>query len=244
MDLRRTLVPFNPSFFEQEASSGVRKSLPQTFDFICKTNHWNSVDGVSGQGSSPAQTGQLLRNLSTLLQSLHIRTLLDLPCGDFSWLRLLDPPVPHYIGGDVVEEIIGRNRASFGNPRMLFRVIDLCRDPLPDSDLLLCRDCLVHLSFADIHAALRNIRRSRISHVLLTTFTGCDHNEDITTGDWRPINLLHPPFGFPSPVLILNEGCTEGDGRFADKSMALWRVASLPDVYPAGPTTIQHKVQT
>jgi hypothetical protein len=45
---------------------------------------------------------------------------------------------------------------------------DLTRDPLPKVDLVLCRDCLVHLSFDDIYESLDNLRRSG-SMLLLTT---------------------------------------------------------------------------
>jgi hypothetical protein len=51
---------------------------------------------------------------------------------------------------------------------------------------------------------------------------------DLPCGDWRPLNFEQPPFGFPRPIEVLREGCTEQEGLFADKSLALWRVADLP----------------
>ena len=95
-------------------------------------------------------------------------------------------------------------------------------------DLLLCRDALVHFSFADIHRALANLKRSAIPYVLATTFPTTDVNDDITTGDWQPLNLEALPIRFPPPLRLINEGCTEGAGRFSDKSLGLWRVADLP----------------
>lgn len=56
-------------------------------------------------------------------------------------------------------------------------------------------------------------------------------NRDITTGDWRPINLQLAPYHFPQPVDRLNEGSAEVDedlGAFPDKSLGLWRLADLP----------------
>jgi len=52
-------------------------------------------------------------------------------------------------------------------------------------------------------------------------------NLGIVTGDWRPIDLTKPPFDLPQPVELLNEGCTEQGGAFADKSLGLWPVSSL-----------------
>jgi hypothetical protein len=62
---------------------------------------------------------------------------------------------------------------------------------------------------------------------MTTTFTECEENVDIVTGDWRIINLQIPPFSLPEPVLILNEECTEGDGTYADKSLGLWKISDL-----------------
>ena len=106
-------------------------------------------------------------------------------------------------------------------------LLDLTRDPLPKADLLFSRDCLVHLSFADVRRALGGVLRSGIPYLLTTTFPGGASNEDIVTGDWRPLDLERPPFSFPRPLRLIEEGCTEGDGRFAGKSLGLWRVADL-----------------
>jgi hypothetical protein len=85
----------------------------------------------------------------------------------------------------------------------------------------------VHLGNAHAVAALANIARSEISWLLTTTFPREPENLDIVTGDWRPIDLTKPPFGLPEPVELLNEGCTEQDGAFSDKSLGLWPVSSL-----------------
>ena len=112
--------------------------------------------------------------------------------------------------------------------RLRHRSASSTGSPLPSADLLLCRDCLVHLSFQDAGQALANIRRSTIGYLLTTTFPGEADNQDIVTGDWRPLNLERPPFSFPAPLDRIKEGCTEAGGRFGDKSLALWAVADLP----------------
>jgi hypothetical protein len=118
-------------------------------------------------------------------------------------------------------------QTAFTDSQHRFLVLDLTRDDLPQADALLCRDCLVHLSFADIRRALANVLRSGIPYLMTTTFPGCEVNEDIVTGDWRPLNLTRPPFDFPPPLELLNEGCTEGGGLFADKSLAVWQTAKV-----------------
>ena len=132
-----------------------------------------------------------------------------------------------YIGADVLPELVESNQRRWETPARTFITLDLIRDPLPAADLLLCRDCLVHLSNADISSALGNIRRSGIQWFLTTTFPGCAANDDIVTGDWRPLNLQLPPFSLPAPRELVDEHCTEGGGAFADKSLALWHVDDL-----------------
>jgi hypothetical protein len=42
--------------------------------------------------------------------------------------------------------------------------------------------------------------------------------------------LTLPPFNFPQPIEVITEGCTENDGRYADKSLMLWNISDLPAV--------------
>lgn len=221
-ETRRTRVPFDPFHFERQAAAGRRYSTADTFREIYRTNHWGATER-SGEGASAHQAAAVLRHLAALIERLAIRTLLDVPCGDFAWMQHLDADV-EYIGGDVLPELALRNQQQWGAPRRRFLPLDLLTDDLPDADLLLCRDCLVHLSVADVHAALANIRRSRCTWLLTTTFPGVTANEDIVTGDWRPLNLQLSPFALPAPYLLLDEQCTEGGGLFADKSLGLWRI--------------------
>ena len=131
------------------------------------------------------------------------------------------------IGGDILPEIVAANQALWGGTARKFVRIDIIRDQLPAADLVLCRDCFVHLSNAEVLEAVRNITNGSIEYLLTTTFPECDENVDIVTGDWRVINLQLPPFNFPAPELIINEECTESDGMFADKSLALWKVGNM-----------------
>jgi len=160
---------------------------------------------------------------------LNIKSLLDLPCGDFNWLKNLYLPELFYTGGDIVQELIVKNNKQYGGAKRKFLSIDLISGRLPDADLLLCRDCLVHFSYNDIQKTIRNIKKNKIKYLLTTTFTDCSINEDIITGDWRPVNLSLSPFNFPEPLELINEKCTEGDGIFSDKSLGLWLVKDLPD---------------
>ena len=186
---------------------------------------WKEKDSSSGPGSSLAQTEAIRRILPGLLEELGCRSLLDLPCGDFFWMRLLDLDV-EYTGGDIVEEIVETNRERYATDRRRFLRLDLLNDDLPRADLVLCRDCLVHLSFEHIARALANIRASGSKWLLTTTFAGRDRNEDILTGLWRPINLQLPPFNFPEPTRLIDEESPLEDQQ--DKRLGLWAAADIP----------------
>jgi hypothetical protein len=224
---RRDAVPFDTRYFEKLTARGDTSSSEEIFRDIYRRNHWAGPHSPSGPGASPDQIRVLGIALPGLLRRLGVEVLLDLPCGDYSWMRRIELPVTRYIGADLLPEVIQPLRKTCADARRRFVVLDLTRDPLPKADLLFCRDCLVHLSFADIRLALGNVLRSGISYLMTTTFLQCERNEDIVTGDWRPINLEEEPFGFPPPAELLNENCTEAGGVFADKSLGLWRVADL-----------------
>jgi hypothetical protein len=98
--------------------------------------------------------------------------------------------------------------------------------------MIFSRDMTVHLSNRDALAAFRNFKRSKSEYLLTTTFTATETNEDILTGEWRPMNLQRPPFNFPDPLRLINEHCTEDGGKYTDKSLGLWRLKDLPDLSP------------
>jgi hypothetical protein len=221
---RRFAVDFDPAYFAGRVARGERRLSPlETFRQIHDANHWGSAESLSGPGSANRQTTALRAELPALLTRLGVRSLLDLPCGDANWIMATALPGIDYLGADLVPEVVERTRQRFGASRR-FAVLDLLSSPLPRVDLVLCRDCLVHFSFADIERAVENLRQSGSTWLLTTTFPQQPSNEDIVTGDWRPLNLERAPFNFPASEILLNERCTEQNGLFADKSLGLWRI--------------------
>ena len=130
------------------------------------------------------------------------------------------------MGIEVVRELAAANQERYGNARRRFVSLDITRDPLPRADLILSRDCLVHLKTRQVLAALRNFRRSGSSYLLATTFTGEHPNEDVPLGGWRPLNLARPPFDLGPPLRLISERETVEDNRYPDKSLGLWVMLS------------------
>jgi hypothetical protein len=184
-------------------------------------------DSLSGPGSSLAQTAGLRQALPALCRELGVGTLLDAGCGDHRWLGRTELPVGLYVGVDIVADLIARNSA-LALPGRRFLAADFTRDDLPTADLVLTRDTLVHYDFATALRALANLRRTGARWLLATTFPDRRANRDIELGGWRPLNMTLPPFGFPPPLRLIREGCTEQGGAYRDKSLGLWRLDSLP----------------
>jgi SAM-dependent methyltransferase len=227
---RRKLVAFDPDHFAKRAESDGPRDALTVFRYAYHHNLWRGAESPAGPGSSLAQTRVIADALPGLCERYGVGSLLDVPCGSFNWMAGVNLPGVRYTGGDIVPEVVAEAARRHPKRERSFLVLDLTHSPLPPADLLLCRDCLVHLSFADIAKAIGNIRRSKIEYVLTTTFTAEFGFRDIVTGDWRPINLEAPPFSFPNPVELLRERCTEQNGAFADKALGLWRVRDLPDL--------------
>jgi SAM-dependent methyltransferase len=225
-------LPGLPAVVRRLREAAERRRLagrsPQAiFDEYFQRNTWGGRTSRSGRGSDADQTRVLVEALPALWADLGVRRVLDVPCGDFEWMRRVDLGTVQYVGGDIVPALVDANRRAFARPGVQFQTLDLLRDPLPSTDLVLCRDCLVHLSFADARRALAGIAASDATWCLLTTFTERSANADIVTGQWRPLNLTLPPFDLPPPTIDIVERCTEGDGQYADKALALWRVQDL-----------------
>lgn len=219
--------------FAEQAATLSELSLEERFSRIYQTNLWFDPESRSGVGSSLDSTAVLRRSLPPLLRDLDIRRLLDVPCGDFNWMHDVDLSGIEYVGGDIVESLIKANRERYESSARSFVKVDITSGPLPHADAILCRDCLVHLSFANIVAAFRAMKESGAGYLLTTTFLNRRVNRDVVDGDWRPLNLEQSPFLLPAPHSVIIEECDEEGGAYADKALGVWRVADLP-TEPAG----------
>lgn len=197
------------------------------FNEIYHANGFCGTESLSGAGSTHFQTRMIREQLPMLMKTWDAHSLLDIPCGDFHWMREVDLTGITYIGADVVPAMVEANQKRYGNESRRFVVLDLLHGPLPEVDVIFCRDCLVHLPFVDACSALDTIRKSKAKWLLTTHFTRDEANRELDTSGWRALNLCQPPFNLPAPHFMLNERCTEAGGKAADKTLALWRISDL-----------------
>lgn len=206
----------------------VALTLPkaQVFQVAYAMQAWGSRESGSGVGSELGATESVRAYLPELFQRLSVSRFLDAPCGDWNWMRHVDLSGVEYIGADLVSDVVAKNNRQFARPGVRFIHADLTKDDLPSVDMIMCRDCLVHLSFADIAAMLKNFRRTGATWLLTSSTPGHDRNWDQRTGiDWRHLNLCLPPFNFPPAIESRQD-------HYPDEpaDIVLWRFADLPDV--------------
>jgi hypothetical protein len=136
-------------------------------------------------------------------------------------MRHIVDGVDQYWGADIVPALIARNTALHGTDRVKFVQADITTDPLPRADLVLCRDCFIHLPGRLINDTLSNFRSSGASWVLLTHDVDAEPYREIPVGSFRRIDFTRGPFFFPSPEFVIREN---DHGR----QLSLWPLSTLP----------------
>lgn len=201
----------------------------RVFNHIYRTNHWKDEESVSGPGSSLQSTHVLRSVLPGVLRALQAHTLLDAGCGDFNWMRTLNLPLDFYIGVDIVAPLIDHNVVQFADDAHCFLCIDIAKEVVPCVEVIFCRDCLIHMSYVDIKAAIANFKKSGATYLIATHFPYLQKNNiDIRTGDFHPINLCAAPFNFPTPLMAFLEFSAEPAMKKMGKTMGVWRLADIP----------------
>jgi hypothetical protein len=202
------------------------KDSPHVFHDIYVSNYWGSTKSRSGPGSTLEATISIRNALPLLIDKYSIRSMLDMPCGDYFWMKAVEKKC-HYIGGDIVAEIIENNQRKYSTDKVVFKQMDMTKDVLPEVDLIFCKDCLQHLSYANVKAALNNFKRSNSKYLLVMSYPKTWRNHDIYDGDYRSLNLFIKPFSMPKPLLSIREK-SKSIGVEIDKTMYLYDLKSIP----------------
>jgi hypothetical protein len=136
------------------------RTAEEVFREVYARNAWGGAPGelCSGSGSAEEFAIPYAEVIGRFVESHGLRTVVDLGCGDFSVGRLIASKRVRYIGVDVVDEVVRRNRDRHGAEGVEFVCLDITRDELPPGDLCLVRQVLQHLSNAEILAVLERTR--------------------------------------------------------------------------------------
>jgi len=199
--------------------------MENIFTEIYENNTWSSGESVSGNGSTLAYTSSIRNNLINIFNDYGIKTILDGPCGDFNWMKhvLNNTQISKYYGADIVKPLIDKLQAQYGSHSIEFIYRDLTRDTFPTVDLMLCRDCLFHLSYEDTYSLLNNFVQSKTKFLLTTTMYNNDlfENSNIQTGGFRRIDLFSPPYNFTKKILTRIDDSHESEPE-TRRELVLW----------------------
>jgi len=204
-------------------------SKKDAFTYIYKNRDvWRGTESASGIGSTVGATETLRWLLPYILKSLDVITFLDAGCGDLNWIKRVPLPIDHYIGIDIVEELIKQNKEKYPSDWTSFYCLDLTVDPLPNADLVFCRDCLQHLSFNDIKLAINNFKKSGATYLMATTYFNVRQNTfDINSGNFHVVNLMKEPFNLPEPIIAFDELSAEEEMAKWSKRMCVWKLSEI-----------------
>ena len=160
-------------------------------------------DFYSGDGSHNIKIIEpYLHSVSTFLKSHNNSlTVCDLGCGDFNIGKQLINYTKKYIGIDIVENLIERNKTLFKTENLEFHCLNIVEDELPKTDCVILRQVLQHLSNTEIQKIIKKL--SHYKYLILTEHLPVGNftpNIDIISGQGirikknSGVNLLEAPF--------------------------------------------------
>lgn len=197
------------------------KNIEKVFTTIYDNNQWNSLESKSGPGSEVKNNLKLLDILKNFVAEHQIKSILDLGCGDFNWMRHFDfNLIETYLGIDVVDSEIQNNNDNYSSSKIKFEHNNIIDYQIKQFDIIICKDVLVHLSYNDSLQILDNIKKSKSKFLLSTSFENFI-NKDIVAGHWRPINLIDEPFNLGDPSIYYPNIENRND-EYNNKGIGIW----------------------
>lgn len=207
------------------------------FTDIYDNNGFGSLESKSGPGSTLDETQKLRESIKKIIKDKNIKSVVDIPCGDFNWMKEIVFNFENYIGGDIVKKAIDLNNEKYSNSRIKFIEFDILNDEIPTGDLLIVRDVIGHFPIEDGVKILKNILNSKCKYILSTTWAKkigndwfpCEkndvhrENEGVDYGRFYPVNLMSNPFNLPNAEIYLEEYVMVDNFENGNrKTLALW----------------------
>lgn len=168
-------------------------------------------ESASGPGSSLGNTVEIRSLIVETVKKYNIKTLLDLGCGDWHWMRDVFENAGlkslNYEGWDIHPGLIEELQGKYGSEYIQFRLADIIQTPMPRVDLIVCRDVLFHLENELVSRILHNIKASGSKYLISTTFPDEEENvaikQYIPIDGWgfRRINLDIAPFNLKNQLI-------------------------------------------
>jgi hypothetical protein len=211
-------------------------SYKELFSKFYDTYGFGGFESRSGGGSTLAVTTNICKNIVDLVHEKGIKSVIDIPCGDFNWMKEIVFRFDTYLGGDIVPQCIKDNNERYSNSRIKFVEFDIVTDTIPDGDLLIVRDVIGHFPLEEGRKIVSNILKSNCKYLLSTTWYNINDkdyykkhiNENVNYGRWYSLNLMSKPFNFPEPEMIIEEDTIVTDyENGVRKVLGLWDIEKI-----------------
>jgi hypothetical protein len=204
----------------------------------------------NGPGASLSLTENLRAELPKLWARHNIKSVCDVACGDWNWLRYVDlSGITNYFGWDIDPELITRCQHRVGKlltpdgykdggggwpkpfPHTWFEVRNIIDTNFPNVDCILARHILMHLPNDYISAVLERMKESHAKYLLTSNFRQAtnDFVYDPTRYAWigymeHPVNLEEPPFNLEGRIEAIQEATGPAGVLTEPHELALFRL--------------------
>jgi hypothetical protein len=205
------LLNFNLSKWLKKLN-GMDKSLYKEYNnqYNFEGGCWNKstclkdgkIETYSGPGSLIENTDLLVEKLNIFLKKYKIKSMIDVPCGDFNFMSKINLNNINYMGYDISKNAIKKCK-NFEKDNIKFMVYDATIEKIPYADLIFCKDLFLHLSFNDTHKILNNIIASGCKYFAVSRYSfGNVSNKEQNSGlGCRAIEITKEPFNFNYPII-------------------------------------------
>jgi hypothetical protein len=177
-----------------------------TFNNIYKNQQWNNNDQsipLSGPGSSLVSTVDISKGLNTFIYEMNCKSVVDLGCGDLTWIKNTDffkDLGIGYTGVDIVEMVINKNAEEHKYNRFI------CTDIInytytEHTSLIIIRDVIFHLKLVDILELFNNIKGS-FDYIALTSCNNTKNDDNLNQWHFSERNIKIHPFNISRHPLV------------------------------------------
>ena len=180
---------------------------------------WNYNETICGWGSTIENTKNILQDLPIIFSTFNINSVNDAGCGDLWWIRRLKSKID-YVGYDLYK------RASWNKLDFRCEELDIYKQKMRKSDLIICRDVFIHWPNEYIQKTLKLFRETS-RYLYSTTYTGeCyefyndDRIEKCSIHHCK-LNLCSYPFLLGKPIYITTENYRT---QCCQKLICLWEL--------------------
>jgi SAM-dependent methyltransferase len=168
------------------------------FNTIYKYNLW--LFG-SGSGSLRINNKKYTTFLTTFLKDHNISNVCDIGCGDWQLSKHIDWTGIHYLGIDVVKDVIKKN-LIYTESNIKFICKNILDYTIPNCELYIVKDIFQHLSNTNIEIIINKLLKNKYRYILIINDVSyLNLNYNIENGLYRPIDLNKKPFNYTFKVI-------------------------------------------